>query len=187
MKNIKDKEFIRGNIPMTKFNIRNLAAAYLQIEKDDKLLDIGGGTGSVSVECALQGASVTTIEMKKEACSLIKANAKKFGTEINLIEGKAPEDLPCALFDKCFIGGSAGKLKDIFSYLKDNLKDGGILCGTFIIPKNLNEFLNLLKEFKYTDIEVHLIQTAEMNDIGLFKGENPIYIVKAQSLKKTQD
>lgn len=179
MKNIKDEEFIRGKIPMTKFNIRNLIAAYLRIEKGDKLLDIGGGTGSVAVECSLQGAEVTSIEMRKEGVNLIKANAEKFNVRLKVIEGTAPEDLPEEVFDKCFIGGSGGRLKDILAYLKNHLKKGGSLCAAFIVIKNLTEFLSGLEEYGCSGIEVNLIQTASMQNTGLFKSENPVYIVKA--------
>lgn len=169
---------------MTKFNIRNLSLAHLQIEKGDKFLDIGGGTGSVSIEAALQGAEVSTVEFNKEACCLITENAKKFGVKINLITGKAPEALLSdeykeLHFNKCFIGGSGGELKNIFDYLKDHLKNGGIICANFILIKNLNEFLELLPKYGYTEIEAHLIQTASMGKAGLFKSENPIYIVRA--------
>ena len=169
---------------MTKFNIRSLSIAYLQIEKGDKFLDIGGGTGSVSIEAALQGAEVSTVEFNEEASSLILENAKKFGVKINIILGKAPEALLSAeykdlQFDKCFIGGSGGELKNIFNYLEGHLKKGGIICANFILIKNLNEFLELLPKYGYTEIEADLIQTASMGRAGLFKGENPVYIVRA--------
>lgn len=184
MKNIKDSDFIRSEIPMTKFNIRNLSLAYLQIEKDDRFLDIGGGTGSISVEAALQGANVTTVEFNNEACALIHKNAKKFNSTLQLITGKAPdillhENYKMLTFNKCFIGGSLGELKNIFKYLEEHLEAGGILCGNFILIKNLSEFLAFAKEFNYREIEVNLIQTAAMGKTGLFKGENPVYIAKA--------
>ena len=184
MKNVKDDEFIRADVPMTKFNIRNLSIAYMQIEKGDVFLDIGGGTGSVSVEAALQGADVVTAEAGLEACRLIEKNCKKFAVNVRLIEGFAPEILlkpeyRSFVFDKCFIGGSGGRLRLVFEYLKTALKHGGILCADFILIKNLYEFLSLLEEFGYSDIEAHLIQTASMGKAGLFKGENPVYIVKA--------
>lgn len=184
MKHIKDADFIRAEVPMTKFNVRNLDIAYLNIERGDRFLDIGGGTGSVSIEAALNGAAVTTVEYDDAACPLIKSNAEKFNVKINLIQGKAPAVLlqkkyESVMFDKCFIGGSSGELKHIFEYLEIHLEAGGILCGNFILIKNINECLALLKKFAYGSIEVNLIQTAAMGKAGLFKSENPVYIVKA--------
>lgn len=188
MKNIKDEDFIRADIPMTKFNIRNLSIAYLQIEAGDIFLDIGSGTGSVSIQAALHGAYVTAVEEKYEACSLIAENAKKFSADINIIQGKAPDILLNSeysdfKFNKCFIGGSGRELKNIFNYFECHLKKDGILCANFILIKNLNEFLDLVEDFNYSDIEVNLIQSASMGKSGLFKGENPIYIVKAVKTK----
>lgn len=47
---IKDEEFIRGDCPMTKEEVRILSIAKLEIEEDDTLLDIGAGTGSISIQ-----------------------------------------------------------------------------------------------------------------------------------------
>jgi len=178
MKWIKDEEFIRGNIPMTKFNIRILTMAYLSIKEEDRLLDIGAGTGSISIEGALQGAKVWAIERKEEGIELINKNAKKFRVDIHTILGQAPEDLPNIKFNKCFIGGSGGKLREIFDYLEEHLEDKGILCGNFIMLKNLQEFNELLIEYGYSQIEIQLIQASYIDDIGLLRGNNPIFIIK---------
>lgn len=178
MKWIKDEDFIRGTIPMTKFNIRILTMGYLSIEEGDKLLDIGAGTGSISVEGSLHGAKVWAIEIEPEGVELIKANNEKFNTKINIIEGQAPDDLPNTSFNKCFIGGSKGRLEDIFKYLDNNLEDKGIVCGNFITLKNLSQFIELLKKHNYINIETQLIQTSHMDRIGLMKAQNPIFIVK---------
>ncbi len=178
MKWIDDEEFIRGNIPMTKFNIRVLTMAYLKIETGDRLLDIGAGTGSISVEAVLQGAKVWAVEKEIEGIELINKNKDKFGVSIKIVEGKAPKDIPNIKFNKCFIGGSGGKLKEIFEYLELVLEKGGILCGNFITLKNLNRFMELLEEYNYEDIGVQLIQSSSMDNIGIMKGNNPIFIVK---------
>ena len=178
MKWIKDEEFIRGNIPMTKFNIRILTLGYLEIKEGDRFLDIGGGTGSISIEASLHGAKTWTIEKEDEGVELIKLNNNKFNTDINIIKGQAPDDLPDIKINKSFIGGSRGQLKEIFEYLDRNLENGGILCGNFITLKNLNEFINLLKEYNYKEIETQLIQSSYMDKIGLMKGQNPIFIIK---------
>lgn len=178
MKWIKDEDFIRGNTPMTKFNIRILTIGYLAIENGDKLLDIGAGTGSVSIEAALQGAKVWSIERDVEALELIRANSEKFQRNINIIQGQAPKDLPDFRFNKCFVGGSGGKLDEIFQYLNIHLENGGILCGNFILLNNAHKFIELLKTYNYIDIETQLIQTSYMDRIGLMKGQNPIFIIK---------
>lgn len=178
MKWIKDEEFIRGDIPMTKFNIRILTIGYLEIKEGDRFLDIGAGTGSVSIEAALQGAKVWAIEREEEGIALIRENNKRFNTDINIIKGQAPDALPDIKFNKCFIGGSRGRLEDIFSYLDKNLDGSGIVCGNFITLDNLNQCINLLKEHRYNELDIQLIQGAYMDKIGLMKGQNPIYIVK---------
>lgn len=178
MKWIKDEDFIRGKIPMTKFNVRVLTIAHMNIQKDDKFLDIGAGTGSISIEASLQGAHVTAIETEKEGIALIKENSEKFNTEIDLIQGRAPVDLPKRKFNKVFIGGSKGELGNIFEYLDKNLEKDGLVCGNFIMLKNLNEFARLLEIHNYIDIETHMIQASYVDKIGLLKGQNPIFIIK---------
>ncbi len=163
---------------MTKFNVRILTIAYLGIKEGDRFLDIGAGTGSVSVEAALQGARVWAVEKEEEGISLIERNRGKFKTNISIIKGWAPDDLPDIKVDKCFIGGSGNKLKEIFAYLDRNLSDKGILCGNFIVLKNLSQFMDLLREYKYQDIKVHLVQSSYMDKVGLMKAHNPIYLVK---------
>lgn len=163
---------------MTKFNIRILTLGYLSIEEGDRLLDIGAGTGSISIEAALHGGKVWSIEREEEAIELIKANSKRFGVDVHIIHGQAPDSLSTEKFNKCFIGGSGGKLEEIFLYLEENLEDNGILCGNFITLKNLNQFTELLNKYNYRDIEIQLIQVSFMDRIGLLKGQNPIFIVK---------
>lgn len=178
MRWIKDREFISGKMPMTKFNIRILTMAYLGIQEGDRLLDIGAGTGSISIEAALQGAKVWAIERNPEGIDLINKNKRKFNVNMEVIRGEAPKDLPDKKFNKCFVGGSGGQLKGILEYLEMHLEPKGILCGNFITIINLHDFIQQLKYYKYEDIEVQLIQSACMDKIGLMKGNNPIYIVK---------
>ena len=103
MKWIKDKEFIRGTIPMTKFDTRILTIGLLEIEEGDVFLDIGGGTGSISIEASLQGAKTYVIEKEEEGIKLIASNAKKFNIDdIEIIKDFAPdgmENCSCKLYN----------------------------------------------------------------------------------------
>lgn len=116
---IADGEWIRGNVPMTKKEIRCSALSALQLRKGDVFFDIGAGTGSVSVEAALHvpDGSVYAIEKKKEAAELIRANRLRFACgNLEIIEGSAPEalaGLPAP--DAVLIGGSGGNLAAVIA------------------------------------------------------------------------
>ncbi len=46
--------FLRGeNVPMTKEAVRALALSKLELHRASHLIDVGAGTGSVSIEAAL--------------------------------------------------------------------------------------------------------------------------------------
>ena len=123
---IADTEFIRGNIPMTKEEVRILTLAKAKIKADDIIIDIGAGTGSLSIEAALLATKgkVFALEKNLEGIDLIKKNAEKFqANNITVINAYAPEgmaDLPQA--DVIFIGGSGKNLQAII-----DAKESGIL------------------------------------------------------------
>ena len=63
MKIIKDSEFIKGKVPMTKEEIRTITLSKLAISENDNILDIGGGTGSIAISLSKNtNGIVTTIE-----------------------------------------------------------------------------------------------------------------------------
>ena len=153
MKWIKDEEFIRGSIPMTKFEVRMVTMGLLEIQEGDVFLDIGAGTGSLSIQAALQGAEVYSVEAEGEGVSLIYKNAEEFGANINIINACAPQGIDkIPPVDKCFIGGSGGRLKEILKGADRKLKPGGILGANFITLHNLQEFQSFLKDCSYEEI-----------------------------------
>ena len=108
---IKDEEFIRGKVPMTKAEIRAMVMVKAAIQPGDIVADIGAGTGSLSIEAALccpKGA-VYSIERNPEGIELIRKNAEKFGCRnIHTIAGTAPEAMEgLPKMDVIIIGGGA--------------------------------------------------------------------------------
>ncbi|WP_420805160.1 precorrin-6Y C5,15-methyltransferase (decarboxylating) subunit CbiT [Gottschalkia acidurici] len=178
---IKDEEFIRGNIPMTKFEARIITIGMLEIEKGDVFLDIGGGTGSISIEASLQGAKTYVIEKEDEGIDLIRKNSERFNIEdIEIIKNIAPLGIDnIHYFNKCFIGGSSKRLEEIVRTITDKIAPDGILVANFITLNNLTKFQSLLKQNGYRNIETRLIQASIVDEkTGLLKAQNPIFIVR---------
>ena len=112
---IPDGEFIRGNVPMTKQEVRAAILAKLGVCPTDVCWDIGAGTGSVSVELAIAGRAVWAVEREAEACSLIRENRARFRAwNLRITEGEAPAALASLpVPNAVFVGGSGGALEEI--------------------------------------------------------------------------
>ena len=97
MLGIPDTEFHRGDVPMTKEEVRILTIAKARIRPDAVVYDIGAGTGSLTIEAALQApkGEVYAIERKPEAVALIHENADVFGVagRVHVIEAEAPDGM----------------------------------------------------------------------------------------------
>lgn len=182
---IPDNEFIRGDIPMTKAEVRAVTLSKLKLNKNMRVLDIGAGTGSVSVECSLLGCDVTAIERKVEGIKLINQNIEKFGiSNMEIIHGQAPEYLPTdKSFNRVFIGGSGGQIGAIFDYLDTVLAEEGIVVANTITIENNYKILTILKEKKYKDIEVttmNFSRSKQVGDVNMMLAENPVTIISAR-------
>jgi precorrin-6Y C5,15-methyltransferase (decarboxylating) len=66
---LDDSLFLRGKAPMTKQEVRSVSISKLNPARDAVLYDVGAGTGSCSVEMALQAplGKVYALEQKEEA------------------------------------------------------------------------------------------------------------------------
>ncbi len=183
---IPDDLFIRGQAPMTKLEIRSVTLSKLMLKKDDKIVDIGAGTGSISIECALTAnkGKVYSVEKKDNNIKLIQQNINAFNVKnIELIKGTAPEIIKeVSNVDKVIIGGSGGKLDEIFQWLEINLNQGGRLVMNFITLENMYRGLELLKIRSYKEIDVVQISVSKgrsLADLTMMEGYNPVYIISA--------
>lgn len=184
---IPDDSFIRGKIPMTKQEIRILTIAKLCLPEDGVIADIGAGTGSISIEAALQmpKGHVFSIERKQEGIDLIKANSAKFEVNnITVIEAEAPDgmaELP--ELDAAVIGGSGSKLSPILDMLDRKLKHGARLvlnCVTLQTISQASDWLRKAKEeFIYEIIQVQVNRWDQIGPYDMAKALNPIFILTA--------
>lgn len=182
---IKDDEFIRGDCPMTKEEVRMLTSIKMNIKEEDMVLDIGAGTGSISIQacklCPL--GKVIAIEKEENAIKVIKENKKKFNAHnLEIIEGEALAlaDKIHGKFNSIFIGGSGGNLEDLIKEYSKKLKDSGKIVLNFITINNLYKAMNTLKElgFKVKCTQVSISKTR--GETYMLMGYNPIFIIEGE-------
>ena len=179
MKWFKDEDFIRGEVPMTKFIKRNAIVSLLDVSEDDKVLEIGTGTGSVTCQMAAICKEVTTIERDDEAISVAKKNFEKFGlNNVKLIKGKAPEGMDETQFNKVYIGGSGKNLESIMDKLDE--KNNFTVIASFIIFDNAYEFKDLLKKKNYKNVDTYMINVSKAEKLEMMIAENPVIIVRGE-------
>jgi len=184
MKIIKDSDFLREKVPMTKEEIRTISISKLELSDNDIVLDIGGGTGAMAISMAINivNGKVITIEKKDNAIDLIYKNKEKFKvSNLHIIKGLAPEDLDKSKINKVFIGGTFGKMKEIFDYLDEYLLKDGIVVLNFITLENIYLATQELKKRKYKEIEIIQATISKgnlINNLTLMKTNNSITIIK---------
>ena len=177
-----DNAFLRGDVPMTKQEVRAAALAKLAAEPADTLWDVGAGTGSVSVELALAAPEGQTfaVECKPEACGLIRANREKFSAwNLQLIAGRAPDalrELPPP--DGVFIGGTQGGMAEIVDIILQKNANARI-CVTAIALETLSAAVAALTEH---GLSAHVTQIAVSRSkpagkLHLLTANNPIFLI----------
>lgn len=190
---MKDSEFIRGKVPMTKEDVRILTIERLVLQHARRFIDVGAGTGSVAIDAALRYPSleVLAIERNPEAIDLIALNCKKFNvSNIEIMQAYAPVALTNWEADAIFIGGSGGNLTDIIDWSHQQLVAGGRLVLNFILLNNLTEAVEHLRQSQFSEIDVCQLQVSHLTALGngeYFKPNNPTYIISCYKSKESAD
>ncbi|MBQ7784522.1 MAG: precorrin-6A reductase [Clostridia bacterium] len=182
---LEDDAFERDEVPMTKAEVRSISLSKLRLTQGAVAYDVGSGSGSVSVEMAMQAfqGKVYAIEMKDNAVALTQKNKKKFGLmNLEVIHGKAPEalvDLPAPTH--AFIGGSSGSMKGIIDCLLEKNPNVRIVVNAVTL-ETISELTELSKTFEYCDIaEVSVAKPRVLGRYHLITAHNPVYIFTLQN------
>lgn len=183
---IPDELFIRGDVPMTKQEVRAVALAKLRLTATDTVWDVGAGTGSVSIEAALvaRAGSVWAVERNVAGVQLIRENADAFGCgNVHAVPGVAPEALAkLPVPDAVFVGGSAGELPSIVEAALE--KNSQVrLCVPCVTVETLTEACALLSGSRFKGFEACQVSAARAETVGshhLMKAQNPVFLVSAR-------
>lgn len=180
---IPDELFVRGNLPMTKAEVRCISVSKLQLSRNSICYDIGCGTGSVSVEMAQRcpEGMVYAADKNHDAVLLTEKNAEKFGLlNIRTAEGRAPDVLDSLpVPTHAFIGGSSGNMESIIETLLKKNRNIRIVINA-IAPETVAEALRVLKHFSLPKQETICVNIARAREAGayhLMTGMNPVYVI----------
>ncbi len=177
-----DSLFTRGEVPMTKREVRAAVLARLAPREGDILWDVGAGTGSVSVELALAAKWGRTyaVECSEQACALIRANREKLGAwNLRLIAGAAPQALEeLEAPDAVFIGGTKGSMERAVDLALDR-NPGARICISAISVETLGQAMRALQsrgiQPELTQISVSRGKAA--GSLHLLMANNPVFLI----------
>ena len=185
---LNDDLFMRSKVPMTKQEIRAVSISKLMPQETDVIYDIGAGTGSCSIELALQAkrGMVYAFERNPEAVQLIEKNKELFGVEnLTVIAGEASEKLEEMPVPDCvFIGGSGGNLCKML----DTIYAKNVNCRVVINAITVETLIEVVEYYKQHEayaldiVNVFAARAKKLGAYNLMMSQNPVYIMTA--LKK---
>lgn len=183
---IPDDRFCRGSLPMTKEEVRVVTLAKARLKPDSIIYDIGAGTGSLTVEAALQapGGRVYALEREEEGIELIKLNCSRFGAaNVEVIQAEAPagmEGLPKS--QAILVGGSGGKLAEIIAASSSSLVSGGRIVINAVTLETLGRAQQALGENGFEELDIVSLAVTRWPRVGrsfMAKALNPVFIISA--------
>ena len=190
---IPDHAFLRGEVPMTKEEVRAVAVSKLRLRKDSVVYDIGAGTGSVSVECGLlvPEGHVYAIERNREAAGLIRQNQEKFELRnLTLIEGLAPEAMVgLPMPDRVFIGGTGGSMTKLLHLIASWEHPCRVVINAVVL-ETVSEAMEGLQKSGFENLEVVCVAVSKGRAVGkrhMMQALNPVYVISADHRPVAQE
>lgn len=187
---IPDEEFERlDDVPITKEEVRVVQISKARLKRGYTVYDIGCGSGSISVEAAIQVESagkIYAVDFDPKAIDLTKKNLEKFGiSNVTTILGNAKEKIPeLPQADAIFIGGTGGDTKKILELCYDKIKSGGRIVLGIILIETLFSVLELIKKLNLSvDITQITISKSRKTTTGtMMLARNPVTIISVTKI-----
>ncbi len=179
---MEDHLFVRDRTQLTKKEIRILSIAQMKIEEESTIIDIGSGSGTISVESLVvaKKGRVFAIEKDPYRAEVIKKNRKRFGVYgLEIIKDRAENvlsTLPRA--DRIFIGGGLLNSPELLEIAYKNLLPGGRIVVNTVLVDTLLRCIDFCREKKieFGLIEVNVNRGKELAGSVQFVPVNPVVI-----------
>ncbi|MBW9141510.1 MAG: precorrin-6Y C5,15-methyltransferase (decarboxylating) subunit CbiT [Candidatus Aramenus sp.] len=189
---IPDDMFEREeDIPMTKEEVRVVALSKLRVREGDVFLDVGSGSGSVSVEASLlvgERGKVVSVDSCKRAVELTKRNVERFKLKnVEVVLGESPQVLQYVVqrvgkVDRAFVGGTR-KLEGTLKALFDALRSGGRVVVSAVLLETASKAISSMEEAGFVNVEVVELIVAKGRKIKegtMMLSRNPVFLVSGE-------
>jgi cobalt-precorrin-6B (C15)-methyltransferase len=171
-------------VPITKEDNRAIAISKLRLKEGHSAIDVGCGSGSITVELCLQTkGNVYAIDFDQKAIELTKKNLQKFGAKAEVILGKAQDALPkLPQVDAIIVGGTWGDTREVIELAVSRLKkDGRIVIDTILI-ETMYQALTAINDLKLTEVDITQITISKGRKVTtgtMMLARNPVMIISA--------
>jgi cobalt-precorrin-6B (C15)-methyltransferase len=182
---IPDELFERTEeVPITKEDIRAIAISKLRLKEGHSAIDVGCGSGSITVELCLQTrGNVYAIDFDKNAVELTKKNLQKFGAKAEVILGTALDVLPkLPQADAVIVGGTWGDTKQVIELAVGRVKNGGRIVIDTILIETTYQALATVNELKLAEVDVTQVTISKARKVTtgtMMLARNPVMIISA--------
>jgi len=185
---IPDELFERTDkVPITKEEVRVIQLSKARLSPGQTVYDIGCGSGSVSIEAALQvekSGKVIAIDHDDNAIELTKKNIEKFGiSNITILLGNAKDKIPdLEKADAIFIGGTGGDTQEIIELSQNKLKSGGRIVVGIILIETLYSVLQTLDRLSFESVDITQVTISKSRKTStgtMMLARNPVTIISA--------
>jgi len=183
---IPDELFERTEqVPITKQDVRALVISKLRLREGFSAIDIGCGSGSLTVEVCLQtkGDRVYAIDYDEKAVELTKKNLLRFGVEAEIVLSKAQDVLPLLpQVDAVIIGGTWGDTEEIIRLGIDRLKKGGRIVVDTILIETMYKAITTINEANLNEVDITQVIIAKARKVTtgtMMIARNPIIMISA--------
>lgn len=164
----------------TQDEIMAVSLQKLRIKKGDVMVDIGCGTGKISIEASTVCKSVYAIDRRAEAVEYAMREIENAGRDnVILIHGEAAsvlDEIGSNAFDCAFVGGS-GDLESVLERLNKMVSGrivvNAVLLGTVSKAVNKMKELGIFREV----VHIQVSRSYELTGDIMFKPQNPVYII----------
>ena len=185
---IPDEFFERAEkVPITKEEVRVIQISKARLRPGQLVYDVGCGSGSISVEAAIQieeTGRVLAIDYNENAIKLTEKNLEKFGiANVRPIFGNAKDEIPkLESADAIFIGGTGGDTAEIVELCQNKLNQGGrIVIGTILV-ETLYTVLQVLDRLDFVEIDITQVTISKSKKTStgtMMLAKNPVTIISA--------